>query len=686
MPPTPIVPPRPPPVTKPKETIPDPVPPSLAAPTLRDLGLSLNVLTPPLYPSHFATPPTSGTFMQPHFLLLCHSQGLDVLPLVGPPAPLAYALVRRVAFKSVVVMEERGVLVAIAGRRDGVRVYALEEVRKAIEWRIEVEVQREAEKLRREEIRNRPQPSSAPPSRIRNMQPRPPTTAKAVPKRAQPPATPAPNRTPPPNYSSLPVPTISVTRQPMTNRAAALTEPSGPPRDRGVSVSSMVTRRMLVGNGNFDGVQEEKPEWLDGLGGEDEEALVAAGPSGSAALEARTSSMPATSQPMVPNATGDMPDAMEEVDMSDGEGENNHRDSTDTVPSLMPASAQHNRSTSFSTSRPARPASLHLRPPTTGPPSASINGDATPPASPGSPAPTVFSLQRSLSRTPNTPPPPGQRQNERITFAEALMESRLPTARPSNLTGLRTASHTVYDPNADHDNVDDEPSDSARPPPASAPPPLPPLDSRRPSNATLNSTTEQRSRRRWSFVSGSNGSSSPHAASRNTTAAQYASRNALGASPSLADCGTHRTTPVQRTSPEGPAIVHRSPSMPGTPNSRFGAGDRLSRVTSNPAPPSHASSSAVNAPSSRTPSAPRRFLPKLLGAFRSSNHDRQRKNDATSDSDTDRPSTTSVQGVALGQPLQIPPPKMEYVKLPGTQKTLMIKAVETAKKRYVNGP
>ena len=36
-------------------------------------------------------------------------------------------------------MEERGVLVAIAGRRVGVRVYALGEVRRAVEWRIDVE-------------------------------------------------------------------------------------------------------------------------------------------------------------------------------------------------------------------------------------------------------------------------------------------------------------------------------------------------------------------------------------------------------------------------------------------------------------------------------------------------------------------------------------------------------------------
>lgn len=197
MPPPPTVaPPRPPPPPppKPKHKLPDPLPPSLDAPTLRDLGLSLNVLTPSLFPSHYATPPTSGTFMQPHFLLLCHTQGLDVLPLVGPPAPQAYALIRRVAFKSVVVMEERGVLVAIAGRREGVRVYALEEVRRAIEWRMDVEVQRETEKARKEESRNRPSLSNVTTDfKARNMQPRAPTLVLPKPPAVPTPVVPSPS-------------------------------------------------------------------------------------------------------------------------------------------------------------------------------------------------------------------------------------------------------------------------------------------------------------------------------------------------------------------------------------------------------------------------------------------------------------------------------------------------------------
>ncbi|KIJ45586.1 hypothetical protein M422DRAFT_250899, partial [Sphaerobolus stellatus SS14] len=133
-----------------------PPPPALPSPTLNELGLSLSVLTANLSPSHFSTPPTNGTFLAPHYLLLCHPQGLDVLSLLRPPAPEPYAIIRRVPFKSVVVMEERGILVAIAGRRDGVRFYSLEDIRKAIEWRMDEETRRELDRQRKEDAKHGP--------------------------------------------------------------------------------------------------------------------------------------------------------------------------------------------------------------------------------------------------------------------------------------------------------------------------------------------------------------------------------------------------------------------------------------------------------------------------------------------------------------------------------------------------
>ncbi|KAJ3721390.1 hypothetical protein DFJ43DRAFT_1202852 [Lentinula guzmanii] len=53
-------------------------PPRLPPPTLQELGLSFSVITADLSPSHFSTPPSSGAFLSPHYLLLCHAQGLDI--------------------------------------------------------------------------------------------------------------------------------------------------------------------------------------------------------------------------------------------------------------------------------------------------------------------------------------------------------------------------------------------------------------------------------------------------------------------------------------------------------------------------------------------------------------------------------------------------------------------------------
>ncbi|KAG6878431.1 hypothetical protein C0993_007032 [Termitomyces sp. T159_Od127] len=212
-------------------------PPALPAPTLHELGLSLSVLGP----AHSSPGPTSGAFLAPHFLLLCHAQGLDVLSLASPPAPQPFALVRRVPFKSVVVMEQRGVLVAIAGRRDGVRVYALDDIRKAIAWRIDHDARRERDRSRRDK---KPAPPTKPALPLR---PRSPT-----PRRPR--LTPAPSEPPPPYASPLDL--------------------SHPPR-----------------------LHRTKSEWPESS---DDEAIniVAAEASGSQALDERTS---ATSRPQRPS-------------------------------------------------------------------------------------------------------------------------------------------------------------------------------------------------------------------------------------------------------------------------------------------------------------------------------------------------------------------------------------------------
>ncbi|EUC65277.1 GYF domain protein [Rhizoctonia solani AG-3 Rhs1AP] len=225
-------------------------PPPLAPPTLHELGLDLELITSNLTSAQYAMAPTSGTFLAPHYLLLCHGQGLDVLPLNAPPAPQPYALVRRVAFKSVIVMEERGVMVAIAGRRDGVRVYALEEVRRAVEWRLDLELKRE-ESARRSRSRAMPASHSAP--------------SALVPKPIA----------PPPSYSASVEPNL----RPLLSRVSTANLAAAAGRNRGGSLSSIVG---LAQNST------QKSEWVD-LQPSDEEVLVAAGPEASAALDERTS-------------------------------------------------------------------------------------------------------------------------------------------------------------------------------------------------------------------------------------------------------------------------------------------------------------------------------------------------------------------------------------------------------------
>ncbi|KZT55939.1 hypothetical protein CALCODRAFT_336623 [Calocera cornea HHB12733] len=128
------------------DSAPSAPPPPLPAPTLAELGLQLKPVTPLLAAPHMGGVPTSGCLLSPGYLLLCHNDGLDVVPLYAPPAARSYALIRGVPFKSVLVMDMLGFLVCIAGRREGVRVYALSDIKRAIEVRMDVERQKESAK------------------------------------------------------------------------------------------------------------------------------------------------------------------------------------------------------------------------------------------------------------------------------------------------------------------------------------------------------------------------------------------------------------------------------------------------------------------------------------------------------------------------------------------------------------
>ena len=637
-------------------------PPSLPSPCLSDLGLSLTVLTDHLSPSHFSTPPTSGAFLAPHYLLLCHSQGLDVLPLVSPPAPAPYALIRRVSFKSVLVMEHRGVLVAISGRRDGVRVYALDEIKKAVEWRLDVEIRREREKSRREEAKRGPprEPALGEVFSLEKIAPSYPNIDKNVSLRRSPSAGATPSRgrpqpkktqtstqTPPPvcppldiNYTSLgPPPSYrSPSRPPQPlrqNSASSLGTASG----RGTTVSDVlrgtISRRAtevvgLDNNCNAD----VKTDWLEESHSDDEAInVVAAGASGSQALDERTSSMVAT-ESMVSNTPG-----------LDGATSRSDRPLSTTT--LTPAGFR----------RAARPVDLDLTETRIEP------GSAVPP----SPTPTLLTLRQALATSPssgtghtmspmsprltNSPIPdldPDDDDenengghtptNENISFAQALFESRLPDLPPPGTrlpqqAILLTQSHSVA--MADEDVPSSPVSVTAQ------------SNSARQSSDTLSSG---RRRRRWSVLDGILGSNEQ---------------------PEAATLTTPQPRDSQYTRTRGEQLSH-PPFGPTTPTTTTPHSQSSETVVNSPIP--IPTLPPVPAPSHS------RFFSRIIG-----NPFSHRRSEDSADSmplrvDSATGGARKQQGLTAPY---APAPKLEYVKLPGTKGSLMIKAVETSRKRQV---
>ncbi|SJL06016.1 uncharacterized protein ARMOST_09352 [Armillaria ostoyae] len=605
-------------------------PPDLPPPSLQELGLSLSVLTSDLSPSHFSTPPASGAFLSPHYLLLCHAQGLDVLPLISPPAPQPYALVRRVSFKSVVVMEQRGVLVAIAGRRDGVRVYALEEVKRAVEWRIEVELRRERERQRRETtkkfpsgVREAPEPrdsaeklrrpfSSTPPpgdgqsAKVSNgpftssppvvpLIPRTPTTHRRQRTRTPAVPSPVPSGHPPPYTSPSP--------ERLTSQVANLSPPHA--RSRGTSVSEVLTAGSIRRNTNATVRPEDPDAKADWVESSDDEAisLVAAGSSGSQALDERTSAAAQTSS---------------------------------TIP--LHTTPRHPRPMSMSRSN--RPANLDL--------SLSRSNTVVPPEP--SPAPTLLTLRQALSHSPSREPharlpstPLGDDDDDDadgISLSQVLQESRIPDLPPPGSRQpqqpiLISSSHPVT-------AGDDEPSS--------------PRTSDAHSSVSVRSLNDRSlpgRRRRWSVIMNQSNES------------DLANEQQLSVTPPMRERLPNLLTRSTSFRSTRSASGMRPSSSPN---------DASSLPTLTPPPMPDSALSVMSSHSSRTS----RFIPRILSsAFH------HRRSDERPSSPSGIPDESSKR--AQGAPLiaQSPPPKLEYVKLPGTKGALLVKAVETAKKSFL---
>ncbi|KAF8272879.1 hypothetical protein EI94DRAFT_1716940 [Lactarius quietus] len=512
-------------------------PPPLPSPSLSELGLSLAALTDHLSPSHFNSPPTSG---------------LDVLPLVSPPAPASYALIRRVSFKSVVVMEHRGVLVAISGRRDGVRVYALDEIKKAVEWRLDVEIRREREKQRRaapvdifsleklavrphmdrnRSVRRSPSASAAffskgsQPKKVAKTEPQPPPPPPICP----PPAINYTPSGPPPSYRS-PSPRPQPARQPS---ATSLRETGG----RSTSVNDVlrgaISRRPteiieLDSNHSAD----MKIDWMDDSHSDDEAInVVAAGASGSQALDERTSSMMAP-EPSASNTSG-LATRPADLDLSGIHA--------DPHPSMPPSPA---------------PTLLTLR-----------QALAAFPAS--GPAPATGSMSPRLANPPIVDPDPdddeenendgGRSTNEPISFAELLRESRLPDLPPP---GSRLPQQAILISQSHPVATGDED------------PPHSPASSGTQSNRARQSSDtlgSRRPRRRWSVLDGifspPGGQSEPSLPTAQPRDLQEAL--ARGRCPTLRSNSPFGSPPTTPAPPQSSESTVNPPAPPVVPQSRF---------------------------------------------------------------------------------------------------------------------
>ena len=555
-----------------------------------------------------------------------------------------------------------------------------------VEWRMDVEIRREKEKARREEVK-RPitalsliqaddsekrgstekqstiVPAGANDRRAVQLgrrssvavppgQPRPPVIRTQKSRSSSTRSAPVEPVGPPPAYSNSPPPR-SHDLPPMTTPAPVAPVPTVTPRtrSRATSVSevlagAMSRRHTLTSvNGERDPEDDTKGDWASS---DDEAINVMAAPSGSQLLDERTSAMAAAAASPTGPTRADMPRSQ-------------------TAPSLGSRS-----------NRRSRPANLDL----------SLTRQNTNVISgpPPSPTPTLLTLQQALSIGSNprdevgmmspeldgdadgeededgepNPPSPTTPTRERITLAEALFESRLPNIPPAG-------SRREQEPIIIHSQTNAE-GDA----------PASPRTSESNSVLTRQSTGDQfnRRRRRWSVLGGvfSNPSSQ--------------SQSSIPTAPDLS------TLPPPQPPAAPPEIRERRPNVlvrshsgrvpqagsnivtaaPGRPLRRpstspgLNSDGNITQMSADPSP-----SPSMIQPHSAGPSHSR-FLPRIL-------------TNALARRSDDVPPLPRTAGVGSDKPLSLPPPphapapKLEYVKLPGTKGAVAVKAVETAKKR-----
>ena len=226
-------------------------------------------------------------------------------------------------------------------------------------------------------------------------------------------------------------------------------------------------------------------------------------------------------------------------------------------------------------------------------------------------------------------------------------------------------------------------------------------DTQRSAGTSMNANS--RRRRRWSVLDGIFATSPTQAGS--APAEQTASPIAAEAPPLASP--TPSLAPPQRPSTANSTnggtrerrsgVLQRAHSSSRRPSSAGGRsasasvggrsttsgnGGRSASVSATvpPRPATAGGSTGAGSDVPPVPTPPSRFLTRLLGgAF----HHSRRSEDSGGDGVTPEEKQKSERKAGSITAQQAPAPKLEYVKLPGTKGALLIKAVETNKKRYV---
>jgi len=489
-------------------------------------------------------------------------------------------------------------------------VYALDEVRRAIDWRIDTEIRREKDRTRREEakkiaaaefglgsVETKRYPEKSPsivptmPTKSKSQR-RTSTSGGVFLKKSRPPVSPVPPIPPLQNVEDPPTYQLAQSRDRLEHRVSAHQLVQRTPAEP--AILSQVTHLSTPGSDH-----DVKTEWSSRASSDDEAIdIVAAGASGSQALDERTSSMAVVSS--------NQPSML--------------------LPSDVPP-------VSRSTNRRNRPANLDLS-------ATRMESGSSTAVQPPSPTPTLTAIRQTLQSHSSTlgqgavegnaaPDHDGDEGDDEecpstptdhITLAQALLESRIPGLPPA---GTRQPQQAII---IDAGQIAD---DSSRP-----------CTSESVSQRSGRSNTTWR-RRRWSVMDVFYGVRPPE------------------------DANATPPPPPPPTSRPRTLIRSQSGRVPTNPPTRSES------PAIQPPTPTRSTPNLVQNLQATTPSRSR-FLPRILtGVFsgrRGSAHS------ISSDVEKSRITATPTQTHA-------PPPKLEYVKLPGTKGAVLIKAVETAKKR-----